>query len=772
MTPFTALYRKEFRQQFSLAACMVLFCFVLQLGMAMMQLVVSHLNPDFLAVGLLVTALFAGAAAALSFSSEKDDRTFDFLRSLPVSAKSIVYGKCAWIISGTAGVLAATSLLAGMWVGLTSQHGLGAGEAFAVFGVGIAEALVWGCFWSPRCKTQIAALLATYFCASIASYAAASFCAENFGDVLDAYIRALPIRLLIVVAVAIFATRGMARWFEFSVQKKEKSAGLKFSNSHLVLPGKTQRMPNNSKRVRSPFFSLLCQSTRQSRTLMLLGLGMVSVLLMSCYFMHRAYTTNHAWISEAFDLVMPGILFVLFYLIFCGSIFAADQKNESYRFLSRCGIAPGKIWWSRIVAFFLPALCINALCAFMILASSWNSPHTALGPLDALKLYNHLLLGYIVTFFIPFAVGSFLSISMRSPIVAVTLTGLVSMCVYFWMLLGMNLFDCNPLWSTLPICLAFLVASRMRCDDWLRERRTWRGRWKVFSPVMVTLAAICIAIPPIRIYSVPYISMEKLESEYVFHSVRKDRDGNTPEERKAQFDEMRKKLSEPLSADGEGLFIGYLYTIGYRHDEKPTPETMKARCQKLEKTIKEMPTYDAWLLKLYEIDYRRTATRWFYPPWEKTRYLRRLNEALVFALQYNDNDAWSWDAEKEWRYFFEWQPAFFNCFAWEWVNASPYSFYSRSRSDRMALVTIALQAWLLEHDAMPDTLDALVELGYLTEIPTDPKTGERMAYFPKPDWETMKKHVPSLHMGGTKIEEPVPFVKLGDATRVLGFARD
>ena len=90
----------------------------------------------------------------------------------------------------------------------------------------------------------------------------------------------------------------------------------------------------------------------------------------------------------------------------------------------------------------------------------------------------------------------------------------------------------------------------------------------------------------------------------------------------------------------------------------------------------------------------------------------------------------------------------------------------------MALVTIALQAWLLEHDAMPDTLDALVELGYLTEIPTDPKTGERMAYFPKPDWETMKKHVPSLHMGGTKIEEPVPFVKLGDATRVLGFARD
>ncbi len=201
---------------------------------------------------------------------------------------------------------------------------------------------------------------------------------------------------------------------------------------------------------------------------------------------------------------------------------------------------------------------------------------------------------------------------------------------------------------------------------------------------------------------------------------------------------------------------------------------MKARCRKLEKTIKEMPTYDAWLLKLYEIDYRRTATRWFYPPWEKTRYLRRLNEALVFALQYDDNDDYD-DYWAKWHPFFHPSPASFNRYAWEWQNAAPNSFHHRSRRERLLLVEMALQAWHIPHlkhgDLLPDTLDELVEQGYLTEIPVDPKTGERMEYFPKPDLKEMKKNGITVYADGRKIETTTPFVNLGNATRVLWFAR-
>ena len=739
MKPFQAILRKESRQQGALALCMLLFCFILQLGTVMMQVFTPSLNPDYLSIGLFVTALFAGATAAISFSSEKDDRTFAFLRSLPVSARTVMLGKTAWILSGTVAVLAGTLLLAVFWYTVTSWHnGIGAEAAFALFGVGILESLAWGMFWSPRCRSQIVALLATYSCASLSGYAAACFFAVDSGAVVQAYVNAVPLRLGTTALVAVFAAWGMSRWFEFSVQK----AGQKTPQDR----GRFGVLPF-PKRLQSPFFSLLHQSVRQSQTFMLLGIGILIVLIGCCYMIFQLSVHRRSF--DVFELIVPGILFGLFYLIFCGSIFGMDQKNESYRFLGRCGVVPGKVWWSRIVPFFMLVLPMAVFMA--VLLGNLSMRDNALGPIEALLPYRVSLPFLLVFMLIPFSVGSFMSISLRSPIVAVTLTGTVSILVYFWMLIGVNGFDFNPLWSTMPICAAFLTASRIRCGDWLRERRTWRSRWKAAAPVAVTFAVICIAIPPIRVYSVPYISMDELEKQFVWNSVRKDRDSSTPELRKVKFDEMRQRLSLMPPTDSLGYthdgFLGVPHQYYRSMDELNTArrdriiprqeDYLKSYCKILEQYDNTSETYDFRLLKLYEMDYRWYANVPFYLPWERARYLRRINEAIVFALRYDDTQGREWE-----EYHFTWNAFFapnirgtFNAYSWSWMHAAPQGFYRQARGSRLVLVKNALHVWYLEHgDKLPDTLDELVEAGYLKQIPVDPETGRRPEYISAEAW--------------------------------------
>lgn len=72
---------------------MILFCFLLQLASVAMQAGHSRLEAEFLAIALFVTALFAGSAAAISFSGELDDKTFGFLRGLPISAS---FDRTSW----------------------------------------------------------------------------------------------------------------------------------------------------------------------------------------------------------------------------------------------------------------------------------------------------------------------------------------------------------------------------------------------------------------------------------------------------------------------------------------------------------------------------------------------------------------------------------------------------------------------------------------------------------------------------------------------------
>jgi ABC-type Na+ efflux pump permease subunit len=781
MNQFCAILKKESRQQGQLAAAMLLLCFLIQLGAFMMTLfpgTIGRVEPAFFGIALLMTALFSGAAAAISFSSEHDEKTFGFLRSLPVSPLTVLAGKTAWLVLGTIFVAVLSSLFALFWNFITGNHfnTVTLEHVLGSVGVGILEAFAWGLFWSPRCRSQIHALLATYFCASISGYTATLFSATST-SVLESYCNAVPVRFGIAAIVTVFAVRGALKWFDMATQKRSR-----FFETEKEKRG-WFRYP---KTPQSPFFALLHQSIRQSQTILLCGLA-VSIYA-DCIILFKNFNElNQRGIVETDFFIFLSILgCVVFYIVFCGSIFAQDQKNNSFRFLSRCGISARKIWWSRIqpfliiyflifiaaiIKFYLPVLVLSA-AKFIFGTESvvTQDPHFVL--FQYLHSNYVIIVGSIIlsVWLIPFSVGAFLSIYCRSMIVSVSLTGAVSVLLFGWMIIVYILCAFNPLWAVLPIAVALLVASRLRAADWLREQRTWKSRLKPLIPFFVTLVVIIVAMPLVRIYSVPYVSLEEVEALLdKTHLAER----LSPTKRKALFRETAARLSQKLTENDIDQ-IEYWNDICFHHRfrflvyqekiqiqiSKLQLEKMKNDCKFSEERIKLIPPFETYILHDYEIKTRiinaglkhvnlphtdgsqekNIIKRCRYLPWEKMRILRRFNWRLHQQI-YASCTSWTVDPyQKAYDHNFETQMrieksnAALDFLPREWdINRLDY--FSVVNTLRLKLVHSALYLWYLEHDGMlPESLDELVGT-YLDEIPCDPQTGAAMKYYPKQDGE-------------------------------------
>jgi hypothetical protein len=193
------------------------------------------------------------------------------------------------------------------------------------------------------------------------------------------------------------------------------------------------------------------------------------------------------------------LILIIIMLIFWGNIFGHDQKNESYRILSRLGIHPGKVWWSRM----LPAaiLYVPVLpCFLFYLFATLNWEGFILGAQVFFTAWLSLM-----------AIGAFASIS--SGIQKNGVSGTIVLCyvLAFWVIGFMVMFGSSPLWTTVPIALTLLLASRLRAGYWLREITTWRSRLIPVAPVLATILAILVALPFVRVYSVPYVSWSQIE---------------------------------------------------------------------------------------------------------------------------------------------------------------------------------------------------------------------------------------------------------------------
>ncbi|GHT27774.1 hypothetical protein FACS18942_07510 [Planctomycetales bacterium] len=518
----SAVFRKEFCRHYPLVIVMVALCFLIQIAPLFWfdNAYISYHSIDLAGAALFITMLFAGTAAAISFSAEHDEKTFSFLRRLPLTPQTIALGKGSFVILSTLIVFAATLILTLLFeyyyellsieyiykplppVQNTTKSAIW--EVFGAAGFGIIDALVWGFFWSPRCRSQIKAVLLTFFCAGFTAWLFANF-AGGTESVLAAYSNVIPFRALADVIVAVFAVRGMIKWFDFDrdVVAQGKTGG----NVRRNVKSSPLNFPFLPFENSSPFFALLRHSFRQSWAIYLTGI--VSVVMLLVLYLGMRFTPQHfrhdgQWMVR---LTLPGHILLP---VFLGLIFSQDHRNGSYRFLTRCGVSAGTVWQTRmlpVLLIYLPLLVFPFFDAY--------GPNALFRSEDIATQIKHQRLmidADITMWLIPLAAASFVSVSCGSIIVSIALTAGLALGILTVNMILWTLFGINYLLTSAAVSIALLLASRIRCAYWIQEQFTWRSRLIPLVPVFAVILISAVAVPLYRIYSVPLVSWEQLNN--------------------------------------------------------------------------------------------------------------------------------------------------------------------------------------------------------------------------------------------------------------------
>ena len=113
-------------------------------------------------------APYAAGAAAILFSVEHDEHTFDFLRGLPATSAPAFISKMVTALLNSLALAATLALIAWVCSGqfATAQDSQ---TALGVFGYGIFEAVAWGTLFSLLLKRPLVAATRSASAASAAS---------------------------------------------------------------------------------------------------------------------------------------------------------------------------------------------------------------------------------------------------------------------------------------------------------------------------------------------------------------------------------------------------------------------------------------------------------------------------------------------------------------------------------------------------------------------------------------------------------------------------
>jgi len=713
MKPVKALFHKEFRQHGVFAPAMICMCLLFQTAYCewcyFFNLTIE--SQTYFSLAIVLTALYAGAAAALAYSTEHAENTYIFLRKMPISPTTIALGKTGWVVCGTLLVLLGNLILALIWTG-----GYLDGEIAFAFGFGIVEALVWGLFWSTRCKNQVHALLAGYLCAAGTLAILGNVFQESNTSIADAYWIIMPYRIIAILLVGCLAVRGMRRWFEYETKPSFFSR---------LFPEKiTLRYP---RKIQSPFFALVHQHIRHASLIYLVGVlcFIVWSLVYSYIWMVTAIEgegSSKLRFMQSWECSCGIAVCAAGMALFWATIFGHDQKNDSYRFLSRLGIHEGKVWWSRM----LPALLLYSPVLICYLGSTltmtWKS--AAWTPFYVGHWYNFwwmVLPGALAVWLTPAAVGAFVSISLRSQMVAIALTAVGIGLPLFWMSCTTTFLGCSPLWTTLPLLLALLLGSRIRAAYWLRETFTWRSRIIPLVPLFGVMVVVLTAIPFVRVYSVPNVSWDQIETYFAKMDL-----PERPEPAKLNALLQYVKKNEGIPPEYRNAPPNWDSLQWYSPwDTKSTYE--EYILLQYAEIRREYNRSLAAVLEMYRQSHLQHYTRprfnlvWGYTPWERERADRLTRFYIIAALSQSgglhDVNAKSLESS----FFRLRQTTDFGHFSLPYLPQLYETFVLNRCRQRLQDVCVAMNLWYQEHGTLPESLNDLVGT-YLDELPVHPFT--------------------------------------------------
>jgi hypothetical protein len=448
-----------------------------------------------------IPVLYGLGCASTTFAGEHDAETYEFQRSLPITAMNVFWSKITQAVSSTAAMCVFLFMLS---VAISGGGGLDARETMLPAAYGLASICLfmsWGTFFSLLMKRPLLAAVLAVSCASLTL----SLLVNSFADRTQ-----LDFTTTLIIAVVALAIALVDYWLGRSWFIEKARWALRTKDAAVSTRAEAEALADylSAPKRWNMILRLGWQHWRQSAW-MLIVVAVMPLPLAFCAFVIWQHTRpgRYEFLVNQPDwqvnVVLCSVLALAMPPLLGTFTFLGDQRRRNYRFFAERGIGPRTVWLSRMWPWLVIGPCVLALLTvlFIPIFYSWRWEIQSWLALPEISPNLWLLLSYFV---LSVCAGQLCSMFFRSGLLAGLFGLVLGGVVGFWAAL-MWLWDINWMWSIAPIPVALILATWLRAPDWLLDRNRPRA-W--LWPVMVLVVPAIIlltAVPLYRVYQIPAV---------------------------------------------------------------------------------------------------------------------------------------------------------------------------------------------------------------------------------------------------------------------------
>ncbi|MFV1964027.1 MAG: ABC transporter permease, partial [Pirellulaceae bacterium] len=444
-------------------------------------------------------ALYALGCGATLFATEHESGTFDFQRSLPVSAARFFVGKLAFAIGST---LLLSMLVWIVTVAVSKGVMPPAGrhlEIACAGAVAALEMLAWSVFFSLVLRQPLlAAILGVATASILVQTVVPSFTGYQYGNLgFRHYLELLPQRCLLGMTILVLDAAIGFRWFHGTLWHRKGRMRILSETS----PSRASVFAGYPLALNGRALGVLVWQTWKQGNRLLITCTALYLFLVALPWIYGAIEGRRVSSSmrangiESFVWLVP-----LAALFGCGT-FLLDQTRHRFRFFAERGTKPRLVWasrhivWAGVLTLLTVAACIYTTI-FVVARGELSSALEVSGELARLAL---ALLSTIV---VSYAAAQTCAMFLCSPILAVTfgLASATALCGWVGLMTAARV---PWLWSVAPIPLILLFATWLRTPGWVLERSSLRARTQAVVSLVVPLGAIVAGVIAYRVDEIP-----------------------------------------------------------------------------------------------------------------------------------------------------------------------------------------------------------------------------------------------------------------------------
>ena len=465
------------------------------------------------AMALVLPAFYAMGCGATLFATEHETGTYEFQRSLPVSASRLFFGKIPF------GLISTPPLFLLLWISAWIISGRRLPDAefhvglWGLCGVAALELFLWGVLFSLLCRQPMKAAVLAAIGGSTTIHVIAMIGKYQWRPEIYLESQTILYRLGVACILAVVNVWLGFRW----LRDGSASAGDGRRLGRVSIGRRVADVHRGKVATQSTILGRLAwQQWRQSSRMIVVLAAMTVPLLAFMVGNWTVFVMRLGPDPAPMSVNLP--LWVTLALAAAplagASVFMADQRGRSFRFLTERGVSPRQVWIGRHAIWILavaswaillvspwmvfPVLSWVARQAFSRDAGNAPIPEASIG----LAVLGGGCFAYVVG---AYAVGQLSSMFFRSGILAGFFAVLLSVVVVAWSVVMLGL-GVPGIWSIAPIPLILLVATWLRAPHWLLERGGIRGWWATASWLTITLGLMLAAVLAYRVYEIPLVA--------------------------------------------------------------------------------------------------------------------------------------------------------------------------------------------------------------------------------------------------------------------------